>query len=166
MLLIRPETKHDIDAIRRVTSAAFAPVAYSSQTEAAIVDALRDAGALTSSIVAVLNNEVVGHVACSPVTIDGMSRDWYGLGPVSVRPDQQQRGIGSRLIREVLTDLIGRGAKGCVVLGEPAYYNRFGFKHDDNLVFNGAPPAYFLRLSFGDYTPSGQVDYHPGFNAR
>ena len=162
---IRYEQPEDIAIIRQITKAAFAPKEYSSQTEAAIVDALRDAGALTVSLVAVTAGEVVGHVALSPVTIDGKARRWYGLGPVSVRPDRQKEGIGGKLIREGLARLAKAGAKGCVVLGDPSYYRRFGFENDPGLRFEEAPAEHFMGLAFDGPAPSGRVAYHDGFNA-
>lgn len=162
---IRPEEEKDIAAIRQLTKAAFAAVEHSSQTEAEIVDALREAGALTVSLVAVDNGEVVGHVAYSPVMIDSMDSGWYGLGPVSVRPDRQREGIGGRLVREGLAHLVKAGARGCVVLGDPDYYKRFGFENDADLYFEGVPAEYFMRLAFETPVPEGRVDYHEGFNA-
>lgn len=162
---IRPEEGKDIAAIRRLTKAAFAAVDHSSQTEAEIIDTLREAGALTVSLVAVDEGEVVGHVAYSPVMIDGMDRGWYGLGPVSVRPDRQRQGIGGRLVREGLSCLVKAGARGCVVLGDPDYYKRFGFENDADLYFEGVPAEYFMRLAFKLPVPKGRVDYHNAFNA-
>ena len=97
---IRQEQDCDIEAIRQVTKAAFAGALHASGTEATIIDALREANALALSLVAILDGELVGHVALSPVTIDGRSGSWFGLGPVSVRPDLQGQEIGSTLIRE------------------------------------------------------------------
>ncbi len=162
---IRPEQPQEIEAIRAVTKAAFASVEHSSQTEAAIIDALRDAGVLMVSLVAVVDDEVVGHIAFSPVTIDGAEIDWYGLGPVSVRSDRQKKGIGGILIREGLARLAQAGARGCVVLGDPAYYKRFGFENDPDLHFDEAPAEYFMRLVFDGPAPTGRVTYHEGFNA-
>jgi len=101
---------------------------FSDDTEARVIDALRVAGALARSLVATQGGEVVGHVAFSPVTINGEAGDWYGLGPVSVWPDRQRRGIGQALIREGRRRLQGMGAGGCVLLGDPAYHARFGFE--------------------------------------
>jgi putative acetyltransferase len=162
---IRFEQPDDIAIIRQITRVAFAPKAYSSQTEVAIVDALRGAGALTVSLVAVIGGEVVGHIAFSPVTIEGEDRCWYGLGPVSVRPDRQKQGIGGELIREGLARLAKADAKGCVVLGDPGYYKRFGFENDPGLRFEEAPAEYFMRLAFDGPALSGRVAYHDGFNA-
>lgn len=161
---IRPEQPADADAIRALTTEAFATAPHRSGTEAAIVDALRAAGALTLSLVAVEGNEIVGHVAFSPVTIDGAERGWFGLGPVSVRPRRQRGGIGSELIREGLRRLRAMGAEGCVLLGDPAYYGRFGFAADPALVLEGVPPEYFVRLGFGAAVPTGTMRYHAAFD--
>ncbi len=162
---IRPERVEDVDAIRVLTTAAFRGKEYSSQTEAAIVDALREAGALTLSLVAVDENEIVGHVAFSPVTINGEGSGWYGLGPVSVRPDRQRQGTGQALITDGLARLEHLNAAGCVLLGDPAYYHRFGFRTDPALQLPGVPPQYFQTLAFTPVSPQGTVAYHPGFDA-
>ena len=160
---IRDELARDTAAIAAVTAAAFSDAPHSSGTEAAIVEALREAGALTLSLMAVEAGEVVGHVAFSPVAIDGAAGRWFGLGPVSVRPDRQRRGIGDRLIRAGLERLREDGAEGCVVLGDPAYYRRFGFQSDPELRFGGVAAEYFQRLAFTGSAPKGEVAYHPAF---
>lgn len=165
MIEIRPERPEDADAIRAVTQAAFAGASHSSGTEAAIVDALRAAGALTVSLVALQNGAVAGHVAFSPVTIDGKAGAWFGLGPVSVRPDRQRAGVGRALIGQGLDRLKRMGAEGCVVLGDPGYYGRFGFQSDRALRYADVPPEYFQRLVFAGPAPRGEVAYHPGFAA-
>ena len=160
---IRAEAPADIAAIHTVTTAAFENVPFSNQTEAAIVDRLREAGALRVSLVAAEGDDIVGHVAFSPVLINGQMQGWYGLGPVSVRPDRQGRGIGQALIRQGLEELRKHGAEGCVVLGEPAYYARFGFANDPDMRLAGAPPAYFQRLAIYHAAPKGEVTYHAAF---
>ncbi|GAC1041886.1 GNAT family N-acetyltransferase [Rhizobium sp. No.120] len=163
---IRPEQPGDAEAIRRTTKMAFASMEHSSQTEAQIVDALRSAEALTISLVAIEDGDVVGHIAFSPVTIDGKDVGWYGLGPLSVTPDCQRHGIGGALVREGLLRLANMDAKGCVVLGDPDYYKRFGFDNDPDLVLDGVPAEYFMRLVLkGATVPYGRVEYHEGFNA-
>ena len=162
---IRPERDEDSGAIRRVTEAAFAQAEHSSGTEGAIVDALRAAGALSVSLVATVEGEVVGHVAFSPVTLDGADVGWHGLGPVSVRPDLHGQGIGAALIRAGLAHLQGLGAKGCVVLGDSAYYPRFGFRQDPAIRYAGVPPEYFMALSLDGSQAAGEVAYHSGFSA-
>jgi len=162
---IRWEREEDIDAIRDVTSAAFQNAPYSNQAEAAIVDALRNAGALAVSLVAVDDRDLVGHIAFSAVMIDGKMNGWYGLGPVSVRPDRQRQGIGQALIRTGLSCLKDLHAQGCVVLGEPGYYDRFGFVSDPDLRYGKVPSGYFQRLAFAPAVPKGDVSFHNAFNA-
>jgi putative acetyltransferase len=162
---MRPEGPVDVDVIRKLTSAAFRDRPYSSGTEAAIIDALRQARALTMSLVAVQDGAVAGHVAFSPVTINGAAIGWYGLGPVSVWPDRQRKGIGQALIRDGLDRLRRMDAQGCVLLGDPGYYGRFGFVSDPGLRYGAAPPGYFQRLAFGPAVPEGEVAFHPGFDA-
>lgn len=161
---IANETPADIAAIRAVTIAAFLNAQHTSHTEQFIVDALREAGELTVSLVAKVADTVVGHVAISPVSISDGTSGWYGLGPISVAPAYQRHGIGSRLMREVLRVLQGHGAAGCVLLGEPRFYSRFGFRSDVNLQLPGVPPEYFQALSFGASRPRGTVSYHAAFN--
>ena len=163
---IRPERPADAQIIRQVTETAFAVAEHSAGTEGAIIDALRAANALTVSLIATINDDVIGHVAFSPVTIDGAEANWFGLGPVSVRPDFQGQGIGSALVHEGLDRLRVAGAKGCVVLGDPNYYGRFGFEHDPTVRFEGVPPEYFMRLSLDSSLIAGRVAYHEGFSAR
>lgn len=162
---VRDERPADAASIRTVIRAAFEGAPHSSGTEAAIVDALRNAGALTVSLVGVRNEEVIGHVAFSPVTIDAEATMWFGLGPVAVRPDQQGIGIGQALVRHGLNRLTSTGANGCVVLGDPRYYSRFGFTSDPDLRYGEAPPRYFQRILFAGRAPKGEVAYHRAFCA-
>ncbi|MEC9362415.1 MAG: N-acetyltransferase [Pseudomonadota bacterium] len=162
----RHETADDASAIETVTTAAFLHAEHRSGTEQRIVAALREAGQLSVSLVAELDGRIVGHVAVSPVTISDGSAGWYGLGPISVLPECQHTGIGSALMREALSALRGRGAQGCVLLGDPDYYRRFGFAPDPRLVLPGVPPEYFQALPFGDTVPTGTVAYHAAFDAQ
>lgn len=161
--LVRPETPSDIPAIFAVTKAAFDTAPHTSHTEPHIVNALRKAGALTVSLVAEIDGVVVGHAAISPVTISDGTPGWFGLGPVSVVPEYQRRGVGSALIRATLGELYERGGAGCVVLGEPGYYRRFGFAPDARLVLPEVPPEYFQARAFGSPRPQGIVTYHEAF---
>lgn len=176
MLTIRDERPDDADAIGELTCAAFADHPHSSHTEQFIVAALRAAGALTISLVAELCRDnddddvgqaprVVGHIAFSPVAISDGSPAWYGLGPVSVAPVFQRRGIGRELIEAGLARLRALGAAGFVVLGEPEFYARFGFAADPRLTLPGVPPEYFLAMTLRNLRASGEVTYHPAFNA-
>jgi putative acetyltransferase len=95
----------------------------------------------------------------------GKRERWYGLGPVSVRPDRQRKGIGQALIRDGLDRLKRMNAQGCVLVGDPGYYGRFGFVSDPRLRYRAAPSEYFQRLAFGEAVPTGEVAFHPGFDA-
>ena len=163
---IRAELPGDEDAIHEVTTAAFLEAPHTSHTEQFIVCELRRAGALTVSLVAEIEGHIVGHVAISPVTIDGTARGWFGLGPVSVLPAHQGAGIGSRLVREALARLKATGAHGCVLVGEPAFYGRFGFRAEPALVLAEVPPEYFQALHFAHDLPCGVVTFHAAFAAR
>ncbi|HMO48041.1 MAG TPA: N-acetyltransferase [Rubrivivax sp.] len=162
---IREEVPADALAIEAVTVAAFSNAAHTSRTEQHIVNALRRAGALTISLVAELDAVLVGHVALSPVNISDGSTPWFGLGPISVLPAHQRVGVGSALMQAALAALRQRHAQGCVLLGDPGYYGRFGFRASLDLVLPGAPPEYFQALHFGPTTPRGIVTYHPAFEA-
>ncbi|MFQ6574648.1 GNAT family N-acetyltransferase [Pseudomonas sp. UM16] len=164
-LTIRNEQAADIDAISALTAAAFEHAEHSSHTEQFIVNALRRSGQLSVSLVAVHNNEIIGHVAISPVTVSSGATGWFGLGPISVRPDRQGQGVGSALMEAALAELRRLGGVGCVVLGEPGYYGRFGFKAEPGLELPGVPQEYFQAVSFGDEMPSGTVKYHAAFEA-
>lgn len=193
MLCVRPEREGDAAAIRRVVYAAFEH--HTAITEHRIVDALRQDGALSVSLVAVEaiesgDGEVVGHVALSPVQVDGNACGWYGLGPVAVRPDRQGRGYGKMLVARAIEEARGSlAAAGLVVLGEPAFYGKwFGFATLEGLTLEGVPADHFMGLcllpphedhegrisSADDGTtvvartappcPVGKVTFHPGFS--
>src|SRR3989344_4128035 len=158
----RPE---DATTIYALTEAAFAGLPFSDGVEPRVIDALRAAGALTLSLVATDANEIAGHVAFSPVAINGRPSDWYGLGPVAVWPHRQRNGIGQALIREGLWRLQSMGAGGCVLLGAPAYYARFGFERDPRLHHAGGPAWAFQCLTLNGPRPVGEVSFHPAFDA-
>ncbi|MBN2210938.1 MAG: N-acetyltransferase [Sedimentisphaerales bacterium] len=164
-LLIRPETPADIAAITEITRLAFENHPFSRNTEPFIILGLRAAQALTVSLVADIDGAVVGHIAFSPVTFTDGSKNWFGLGPVSVRPDYQRQGIGSRLVREGLRLLKDAGAAGCILVGDPHFYERFGFKSPEGLSHEGVPQENFLALPFGGRIPQGIVEFHPAFGA-
>jgi len=161
---IRSETPQDISAIEKVTIAAFDGKPYADGTEHLIINRLRESGALSASLVAEMDGKVVGHVAFSVVTINKEDKGWYGLGPVSVLPELQKQGIGSQLIKEGLSLIKEKGAKGCVLEGSPTYYQRFGFKTYPGLFYEGAPaPEYFMALPFYNDVPQGKVEFHKAF---
>lgn len=160
---IQEEAEADAAAIGTLVTEAFRTAPHAGGNEAEIVAELRRAGALTLGLVAVEDDAVVGHVAFSPVWIDGADRGWFALGPIAVRPDRQGRGIGAALIREGLDRLRARGARGCVLVGDPAYYGRFGFRADSRLRMRDVAPEYVLSLPLAGGVASGEVTHHPAF---
>lgn len=165
-MIIRSEKASDHEAISKVTEMAFNTLQISQHTEQFIIAALRKAGALTLSLVAEIDAQVAGHVAFSPVTISDGSPDWYGLGPLSVLPEYQRRGIGKALVTEGLCLLKNLGGKGCALVGDPAYYQRFGFRNIPSLLYRDIPQEFFLVLPFDEGIPHGTVTFHAGFLAR
>jgi putative acetyltransferase len=118
---IREEISADIPAIRKVNDAAF-----SQAQEGNIVDALRSNGAVLLSLVAIVNDEVVGHIMYSPATVGGVSG--AGLAPMAVLPEYQRQGIGSQLIEVGNQKLKEAGCPFIIVLGHADFYPRFGFR--------------------------------------
>ena len=155
----------DESAIRELTERAFAPIPFSDGSEPDIPRRLRADGDLTHSIVMRRDGAIVGHAAFSPVRVENDHRPgWFGLGPVSVEPDCQRVGIGSALIEEGLRRLRSDGARGCVLIGDPAYYSRFGFR-SGGIMHGTVPSQYVQWLSFSDDVPSGEVTFAPAFGA-
>ena len=165
-LTIRDEQPSDILAIARLTVAAFRTAPHSSGNEQAIVAELRRNGALTVSLVADIDGTLVGHVAVSPVTTSSADAGWFGLGPIAVAPDLQGQGIGTQLMQQALSRLRDLGAAGCVVLGNPAFYSRFGFVNDPELVLPGVPQQFFQAVSLTGARATGAVSYHQAFEAE
>jgi putative acetyltransferase len=164
-IVIRSETNSDVSVITEVTVAAFKTLEISNHTEQFIIAALRAAKALTVSLIAEIDGRVIGHIAFSPVTISDGTRNWYGLGPVSVLPEYQRQGIGKALIREGLSWLKGMDARGCCLVGHPDYYRKFGFNNMSGLVLVGVPQEVFFALSFNGNIPQGIVTFHDAFKA-
>lgn len=162
-MIVRNETQSDIEAIGDVTKAAFRNHPISRQTEHFIVSALRAAEALTISLVAEVDGKAVGHIAFSPLTISDGSQNWFGLGPISVLPEYQKQGIGKALMHEGLSRLKTRGAAGCVLMGDPGYYERFGFRSVPELTHEGVPQENVLVLPFDQNMARGAVAFHQAF---
>lgn len=149
-MLIRRELPEDIDTIRRVTAAAFRGAAHSAPPvddsgdpgEATLVTWLRaDAGWVPElSLVAVAEDEVVGHVVCTRAYVD--DRPALGLGPVSVLPARQSSGVGSALMHAVLGAADAKGESLVGLLGDPGYYGRFGFVPATALGVSAPDPAW------------------------
>ena len=124
MVTVRREVAGDIAPIRRVNE-----LAFGQKEEAGIVDKLRDRGGMTLSLVAVQEDQIVGHILFSPVTIEskGTSFEAIALAPMAVLPAYQGKRIGSQLVRAGLEECRRLGHEAVVVLGHADYYPRFGF---------------------------------------
>lgn len=165
-LLVRKETDADVTAINEVTIAAFKSVGISGHTEQFIIKALRAAKALSLSLVAEVDGQLVGHIAFSPLKMSDGTQAWYGLGPISVLPEFQRQGIGKALMQQGLSQLKDLNALGCCLVGHPAYYRKFGFKNAPNLECEGVPEQFFFALSFDGHMPQGLVTFHQAFEAN
>jgi putative acetyltransferase len=161
--VIRGEHPDDVHDIERVLRRAFENHPHSQQTEHLIVARLRRAGMLTLPHVAVVDGNVAGFSTFSQVSLSSGQDGWYGLGPVAVEPELQGRGIGRALIEQGLDQLQKLGAIGCVVLGEPAFYQRFEFIRSSGMTLEGVPPEYFLMRPFIAAAPVAEVSYNPAF---
>ena len=163
MTELRPERPEDIAAIRAVHTAAF-----ETPAEAGLVDALRasDAWLAGLSVVAVDAGEVVAHALLSRIILATAGGDLpaLALGPVAVRPDRQKQGYGSAVVADALAR---REDRLVVVLGDPAYYSRFGFVPGLPLGITGAwssigDPWQVLPPAAG--TPPGEAVYPDPWN--
>jgi putative acetyltransferase len=164
-IAIRSERPADHAHIHTLTALAFARMTFSDGTEPAIINALRAAGDLTVSLVASISGRIVGHVAFSPAMIAGAHESWFALGPIAVHPQHQRQGIGSALIEAGLERLRTMGAQGCVLIGDPGYYARFGFQGDGRLTYGGLAPSLVQGLAFaGNEVPQGMLAFAPAFD--
>lgn len=165
MLEIRNEEPGDINALDRVHHAAFR-----RNAEGDLVRALRDDNALRISLVATVSEQPVGHIAFSPVTpaINAAEAEPLALGPVGVDPEHERRGIASRLVQAGLDAAVARKAPYVVVLGDPAFYGRFGFQpaadHSLSGEFEGGD-AFRIFVPEGGRAPDpgSLIRYHPDF---
>ena len=145
--LVRIERSQDIHTIHQVNE-----LTFGQPTEAEIVDHLRQSGANILSLVAVKDEQVVGHILFSPVTIEdgSQSRQGMGLAPMAVTPDRQCQGIGSQLLEAGLEILRKQGCPFVIVLGHPEFYPRFGFvpasRYGLRCQWEGVPDAAFMVL--------------------
>jgi len=163
-VLIRFERPDDADAIHALTWTAFEPAPFSNNTEAQIVRDLRTSGDLTISLVAEEGGEVIGHVAFSPITIGDIEDGWFGLGPISVKPERQRQGIGRALILKGLGLLRECDATGCALIGNPAVYRGVGFESDGKLTYGDLDTRYVQRIVFKGSPPSGVLKFSPAFD--
>ncbi len=168
MVEVRIEQPDDIDAVRLVNDQAFG-----QPDEGRIVDKLRKSCEGIISLVAISNNQIVGHILFSPATIEtqGTVIEGMGLAPMAVLPEFQNRGIGSELVTEGLKIIKGMKCPFVIVLGHDKYYPRFGFltasKHGLKSQWDGVPDEVFMVLILNESTMkdvSGVVKYRDEFN--
>jgi putative acetyltransferase len=165
LLVIRHETASDREAVFRVEAAAFA-----EDTEAHLVDQLRDNGHSLLSLVADEDGQVIGHLMFSPMTIVGPERSWDAvcLAPLAVTPSRQRSGVGGQLMRAGLEELRVAGHRAVILLGHPGYYPRFGFRpaREYGLHFQDDRDAFMaLELYTGALVGvSGDVKFSPEFD--
>lgn len=160
-MLIRNETDGDIPAISRLVTEAMLLLPQSTGTEAGIVEKLRAEGALALSLVAEEEGEVVGHLAASAARV-GAQQGWSLIGPLAVLPARHRGGIGSALMAEALRRLRAT-CRGVALVGDPAYYGRFGFRAFPGLGIEGFSPEVVLALPFDGTEPRGELVHHPAF---
>ena len=160
---IRPEEAGDEAEIYKVTADAFRGRPYAGGDEQDLLNRLRELGQLSLSLVAMDGARLVGQVSFSPVALSDGSEPWFGLGPVSVLPECQSRGIGAQLIRSGLDEISARGALGCVLTGNPAYYQRFGFELAPENVPKQESPLYFQLKLLRGIKPEGRFAFHSAF---
>lgn len=167
MHIVRPEQPHEIADIRNVNLAAF-----DGSVEADLVDALRQLAQPFLSLVAVDADEVVGHIAFSPVTlVPYPDLPIAGLAPMAVTPTRQHQGIGSSLVRAGLHEARRLGFGAVVVLGHAGFYPRFGFRTAssfDLVSEYDVPDDVFMALELRAaalHGYGGTIRYHSAFGA-
>lgn len=162
---LRPEQSGDAAAIHDLTKRAFAPMPFSDGDEQDLVDALRAAGELVLSLVAVDDaSTIIGHIGFSPATIDHALCGWFQMAPVSVEPVLQRSGIGTALIEAGIAALNAEGALGIAVVGNPVYYERFGFRIIPGLApLSEHDQPYFRAMVLAGAAPRGTLRYASAF---
>jgi len=168
-MLIRDEQTNDIERVTKIQYAAFKGHPMhppgSEPVEQRIVELLRAKNALTLSLLAEEDGVAAGHIAISPAVVGACAEGWHLLGPVGVVPERQGRGIGTALIRETLSRMRESGSLGLVLVGDPAFYGRFGFRSMEGLTYTGVPGQYVLALPFTEALSEGEIIAHEAFRA-
>ncbi|QSB45834.1 N-acetyltransferase [Tsuneonella flava] len=158
---IRNEKTADIPAIEQVITDAMRLLAQATGTEVAIVARLREANALSLSLVAEEGGDVIGYLAVSSAQV-GKQDGWGLIGPVAVAPAHRLNGVGSALMCEALHRL-RETSRGAALVGDPIYYARFGFRAYPGLVVPGCPPEVVQAIPFDGAEPCGELIHHPAF---
>ncbi len=164
-IIIRDQKTCDFAVVRELVSAAFKTLPVACGREQFVMDALWTTGAASVALVAQDGGEIVGQAAFSKVMVGGQDVGWHGCGPVSVLPARHKQGIGSALMRAGLERLRALGSKGCVVVGDPNYYPRFGFTNTDAMFETGVPLEVFMAIRFAGEMPKGEVKFDEAFEA-
>ncbi|HXT88670.1 MAG TPA: N-acetyltransferase [Trebonia sp.] len=169
-MLIRREAAEDVDTIRAVTAAAFARPGEDVPVEAPLVDWLRACPAWIPELSFVAtgsDGDVIGHVVCTRGTVE--AAPVLGLGPLSVRPDWQRKGVGKALVHAALGAADALGEPLVALLGSTEYYPRFGFHPASEYGIVPQHPewgAHFQVRTLTAYDPSvrGEFAYPEPFD--
>lgn len=163
---IRNELSGDVPAVRALNL-----IAFPTEAEANLVDALRAEAQPLISLVASDGEAVVGHIMFTPTELSGSSSlNIMGLAPMAVAPDRQGHGIGSQLVSEGLERCKELGAGAVVVLGHPTYYPRFGFERASikniGCEYEVPDDVFMIVELVADYLPDtgGTIKYHAAFS--
>ena len=163
-LMFRRETPADVDIIDDLTARAFARMTFSDGTEPLVIKRLRARDELALSLLAVdRTGRVLGHVAFSAVQIPKHTA-WFGLGPISVEPEHQRKGIGRALVREGIERLRKTGAQGIALIGNPAVYGPMGFVSHGRLTHGDLPLHLVQHLTLTGDDPEGELRFSPAFD--
>ncbi|MDA0655890.1 MAG: N-acetyltransferase [Proteobacteria bacterium] len=158
-MIIRTENAENYQQVRNLHL-----VSFPEEDEASLVDALRADGDAELSLIAVIGNDVVGHVMCSRMQAPFRA---LGLAPVAVLPNFRKQGIADRLIRSAIEKAKTEAWEGIFLLGDPEYYQRFGFSVPAAANFQ-SPYAgpYLMALALKDKTlpvQTGVIEFAPAF---
>ena len=159
--IVRPEEPEDRVAIRSLLM-----LAFGNEGEGKLVDALRIAGDIVLSLVAERDGEVRGYILFSRLIVrqEVVRFPAVGLAPLAVHPDHQREGIGSALVEEGHLRLRQRDERLSVVLGDPAYYGRFGYTHERAKAFESTYQGEALQaLAWGEAPLEGALEYPAAF---
>lgn len=159
------ESPMDHEAVYAILRRAFADKDYSRFQEETVVKALRQVKAIKNAYVAEVDNNLVGYLALSEVSINGNDFDmtWYGVGPMAVLPEYQRQGIGSALINRILFQLRQTDIGGLILVGDHGYFKRFGFQPSNSMVAQGIPQESILIYPFRKTLPVGELWFHSAF---
>ncbi len=163
MLTIRDENSKDYQQIELLTDSAFKGKPYSAGNEATIPQKLRDLNAITFALVAEYEGDIVAHIAVSTVHINTSHQGVFAIGPLSVSPEFQGKGIANKLVKIALKRLKKNSAICCLLVGDPKFYSFLGFRLETNLTYKDAPKEYFQSYYFQQVKLQGEVTFPHAF---